>query len=730
MSGLEIRSDAKRDSISRPLRQIERPKDNAGRPLKVSQYFGELVFDFKTAEGIPENVRKEMIEVAMTGKIINKESADVVAQAVTEWAMKKGATHFCHWFQPLTGSTAEKHDAFLQIKDGKPIEKLSASQLMQGEPDASSFPNGGSRSTFEARGYTTWDLTSPMFISEGPNGRTLCIPTAFVSYHGDALDIKTPLLRSVTRLNKVATKFLHLIGKTDVKEIMVTAGCEQEYFLLDKSFYYNRPDLVMSGRTVFGTLSVKNQQLEDHYFGLIPERILGFMQELDYELHRLGIPSKTRHNEVAPGQFEIAPIFSEANVAADQNQLLMATLKRVAAKHDMVVLLHEKPFAGINGSGKHVNWSMGSDTGINLLDPGSAPHHNRRFLAVIAIIFEAVNRYQGALRMSIASAANDHRLGANEAPPSIISVFLGDTLDRIFKSIHAGHDYTPADEQALDLGAHQLAALLKDNTDRNRTSPFAFTGNKFEFRAVGSSAAVGFPISILNGAVAKVMEESCQIIEDEIKGGATVDDALRTITKKWTDSSYEAIVFNGDGYSEEWVKEAARRGLKNLRTTPEALKILDMPKELDFLVEQNIFRAGELTTRHNVLIERYNKIREIEFKTLINMVQQNVIPAAIDYKMQLARVAKDQKEVGLEPTVELDILKKLQASTESLYKHLGIFEKTLESLSHDEQKRAEGLATDLFPKSVELAKYCNEIEAMIPNSMWGMPKYYDMLFLR
>ncbi|MGZ3788621.1 MAG: glutamine synthetase III [Bacteriovorax sp.] len=510
-------------ATSRTPRHFEIPKDNLGAPKRVSDYYGELTFDFKTSEDISDAIKKEIVKAIDEGKGIKKENAEAVANAVTAWAVKNGATHFCHWFQPLTGGTAEKHDAFFQIKDGKPIERLSASQLMQGEPDASSFPNGGSRSTFEARGYTTWDLTSPMFLMESVNGRTLCIPTAFVSYNGDALDVKTPLLRSISKLNMAATKFLQLAGHSDSTSVQVTCGAEQEYFLIDKAFYFARPDLVMTGRTLFGALSTRNQQLEDHYFGLIPDRVLAFMQELDYELHRLGIPAKTRHNEVAPAQFELAPIFSEANVAADNNQMVMTTMRRIAEKHDMMVLLHEKPFAGINGSGKHVNWSMSDNTGLNLLEPGSEPHSNLRFLATVAMIVHALHRHSKPLRMAISGAGNDHRLGANEAPPSIISAYLGDTLGKIFHSIAEDKTFSPTMNKVLDLGTNQLAHLLKDNTDRNRTSPFAFTGNKFEFRAVGSSQAIGFPMTILNAAVTEVMIESNLYLEAELAKGQTID---------------------------------------------------------------------------------------------------------------------------------------------------------------------------------------------------------------
>lgn len=717
-------------TLSRVPKKFNVPLDNRGNVKKVSDYYGELIFDFKTSTDIPESIKREILKALDEGHGIKKEHAEVVAKAVTDWAVQNGATHFCHWFQPLTGGTAEKHDAFFQLnKDGKAIERLSASQLLQGEPDASSFPNGGSRSTFEARGYTTWDLSSPMFLMESTNGRTLCIPTAFVSYRGDALDVKTPLLKSISKINTAATKFLQLAGHKDTTSVFVTCGAEQEYFLIDKKFYFARPDLVMTGRTLFGALTTRNQQLEDHYFGMIPDRVLAFMQELDYELHRLGIPSKTRHNEVAPGQFELAPIFSEANVAADNNQMVMTTLRRIAEKHDMMVLLHEKPFAGVNGSGKHVNWSMSDNTGLNLLEPGSEPHENMRFLATIAMIIEAVNRHAKVLRMSISGAGNDHRLGANEAPPSIISAYLGDTLDKIFKAIMEDKSFTPTKNNVLDLGSNQLAHLLLDNTDRNRTSPFAFTGNKFEFRAVGSSHAIGFPMTILNAAVADVMNESNIILEKDIASGLTIDQALLNLIKKHMSNSYKAV-FNGDGYSKEWVEEAKRRGLPNLRTTPEALKVLTEESNSVFLVNLGIYKSDEVVTRYNVLLERFIKIREIEFETMIDMIHQFVIPSALEYKKLLTKLIKNQKEIGVASNFEIDSLKKVSLKIDEIHEKSQMLLKELESDHHDHQKYAEKIANELMPVSVSMATICNSLEELIPNHFYRLPKYYDMLFLR
>jgi glutamine synthetase len=717
-------------ATTRHPRKFTLPLDNVGKAKRVSDYYGELTFDFKTSTEISDSIKKEILKAVEEGRGIKKEHAEVVAKAVTEWASKNGATHFCHWFQPLTGGTAEKHDAFFQFdKAGKPIERLSASQLMQGEPDASSFPNGGSRSTFEARGYTTWDLTSPMFLMEGVNGRTLCIPTAFVSYYGDALDIKTPLLKSINKLGAAATKFLNIIGHKDTTHVHVTCGAEQEYFLVDKSFYFARPDLVMTGRTLFGALTTRNQQLEDHYFGLIPDRVLAFMQELDYELHRLGIPAKTRHNEVAPAQFELAPIFSEANVAADNNQMIMTTMRRVSEKHDMMVLLHEKPFAGINGSGKHVNWSMGDNTGLNLLEPGNEPQSNLRFLATVSMIVEALNRHSKMLRMSISGAGNDHRLGANEAPPSIISAYLGDTLDKIFRAIQEDKSFTPTSNPVINLGTNQLAQLLKDNTDRNRTSPFAFTGNKFEFRAVGASQAIGFPLTILNAAVAEVMNEYNVVLEAEIKSGVSVDQALMNLIKKCMSQSYKAV-FNGDGYSNEWVQEAAKRGLPNLRTTPESLKVLTDKANTDFLVKLGIYGEGEVETRYNVLLERYIKIRSIECETLVDMIHQFVIPSALEYKKLLATLIKNQKDIGVASNFEMDAYKKVSTKVDEIHEKAVLLSKELHAEHSDHQKFAERIANEIMPVTVSMASICNELEELVPNHFYRLPKYYDMLFLR
>lgn len=722
-------SSLRQKATSRIPRKIEYPMNNLGIQKKVSEIFGELTFDFKNSPDITDSVKKEIIDAIDNSKGIKKEQAEVIARAVTEWAIKHGATHFCHWFQPLTGTTAEKHDAFFDFKNGKPIERLSASQLLQGESDASSFPNGGSRSTFEARGYTTWDLTSPMFLIESTNGKTLCIPTAFVSYLGESLDVKTPLLKSLSKLSPTVTRFLNLAGHLDSRSVIVTCGAEQEYFLVDKAFYYARPDLVMTGRTLFGALSTRNQQLEDHYFGAIPDRVLAYMQEVDYELHRLGIPSKTRHNEVAPGQYEMAPIFTEANVSSDNNQIIMTTLKRVAEKHDFIVLLHEKPFAGINGSGKHVNWSMSDNTGLNLLEPGNEPQSNLRFLATVAIICEALMKHSKAIRMSIASAANDHRLGANEAPPSIISAYLGDTLGKIFKAILEDTSFTPRGNQVMDLGTNQLSHLLQDNTDRNRTSPFAFTGNKFEFRAVGSGQAIGFPMTILNAAVTDVFKDANLFLEEAQASGQTIEESLMGLIKKLVKNSHN-VVFNGDGYSKEWVTEAQRRGLPNLRTTPEALMTMKNFSDYEFLVRGGIFKKEEISTRYNILLEQYIKLREIEIDTLIDMIHQFVIPSALSYKIMLTKILKSQKDIGQTSEFEIAAYSKMSAQVDELHHLTNDLVKALGETHKNHEEYALLIAHDLMEKTRRVAIICNELEEVIPNKLYSLPKYYDMLFLK
>lgn len=729
--GTSLRNEAKLKVYDRQPRKCDVPMNEQGRYLKVSQYFGENVYNYQTSKSLTPQEKEALNQVMAGKKNIDKPLAQKMANSVLEWATSKGVTHFCHWFQPLTGSTAEKHDAFLTYDNDRPIEALSASQLMQGEPDASSFPHGGSRATFEARGYTTWDLTSPIFIRESANGKTLVIPTAFVGYHGDALDTKVPLLRSDLAISEEVTKFCHLAGNKDVTKVFSNCGSEQEYFLIDKAFFFSRQDLVMTGRALMGSLTSRNQQLEDHYFGMIEDRVLAYMEEVEIELYKMGIPAKTRHNEVAPGQYELAPIYKDANVAADNNQMVMTVLRTVALKHDFVCLLHEKPFAGVNGSGKHLNWSIGTDTGINLLEPGSNPHENYRFLAVVATVCEALYRHADVIRMGIASHSNDHRLGANEAPPSIMSAFLGETLTKILDSMVGGEKFVPSAKVAMDLKTKQLADLFKDNTDRNRTSPFAFTGNKFEFRACGSSASIAYPLSILNAAVADVFTETNKFLDEQIKAGKSSDEALIAVTHKWY-TNCKAIVFNGDGYSQEWVKEAQRRGLGNYRTTPEALSVFKDAKKVAFLSRMGVFNEGEIKTRGNVMLERYIKCREIEFRTLANMVHRQVLPSTVAYKEQVAQSINSIKAAGGDVSVESEVLKQLSGLTKDVQTKVATLMSAVDGLhkGHDEYAIADKIGKELMPLSEQIAQGCNGLEELVPEDQWPIPTFYDMLFIR
>ena len=729
MSTFEERIVAKREAINRAPRVFPKPMNAEGQQLAVSDYFGENAFDATTSKWIPKAIRRNVKKVIHSRQRLEKDQAEVIASAVTSWAISKGCTHFCHWFQPLTGGTAEKHDAFLSFEDGQPIETLTVSQLLQGEPDASSFPNGGARSTFEARGYTTWDLSSPMFMMTGPNGKTLCIPTAFVSYTGESLDNKTPLLKSLSYLSEQASRFYRLIDEK-VNSVFTTVGCEQEYFLVDKALYYTRPDLVMTGRTVLGASSEKNQQLDDHYFGIIPERVMSFMQELDQELYKLGIPAKTRHNEVAPGQYEIAPIFNDANVAADQNQLIMATIKSVAEKHSLIAILHEKPFAGMNGSGKHVNWSISDDKGRNKLEPGKDPSFNLTFLASVSIVLRAVHDHAAALRMSIASVGNDHRLGANEAPPAIISVFLGDALEKIFEGLVQGKSLPEGKSKVLmDVGAQQLMSLMKDNTDRNRTSPFAFTGNKFEFRAVGATMPVNLPVSVLNAAVAESFKDAGDFLESQIGGGAPMEDALYDLIERNAQHAHK-VIFNGDGYSEEWVAEAENRGLPHLRTTPEALEVLKDEKLTQFLVDSGVMNRAELKMRYNVLIERYNTLRHIEFETLLNLVKQSILPATLSYKKTLAESIKLAKDIGMSADIETKIYKELDSHMAVVVTSANKLQNALKESKLEDSQWAREIVQELLPTSVELADQCAALEVMIPDQLWPLAKFQELLFMK
>lgn len=716
---------------------IDRPKDSEGRPLRVTQYYGENVFDLKAMKTCLQPTDFEtMTRVVKIGGKIDSQLAERVAAAAREWAMERGVTHYCHWFQPQTGSTAEKHDAFLWFdKQGEIIERFTGPELLQSEPDASSFPSGGMRSTFEARGYTGWDPSSPMFILEQQSGKTLYIPSVFVGYHGEALDFKTPLLRSNASLSNEAVKTLHLIGENKVTHVSISVGPEQEFFVVDKHSAMQRLDLKLSGRTVFGRRPAKGQELEDHYFGHIPSRVHTFINELEVELYRLGVPIKTRHNEVAPGQFEIAPIFENANIACDHNQLVMSTLKSVALKHGFVVLLHEKPFAGVNGSGKHVNWSMLDSTGRNLLDPGTTPHENLVFLTFLCAVLQGIYDNADVLRASIASPANDHRLGANEAPPAIISAFLGTTLDRILNAIEEGaSEKVNAEKMMIDLGVAHIHDVAKDNTDRNRTSPFAFTGNKFEFRAVGSSASISYPTAILNAAVHDGLQKINQKLSAKVTAQGCVSandllDILRQVivhTKK--------IRFEGNGYSQEWRDEAQRRGLSNFATTPAALNVLRNSEKTQFLVAARIFSPADIESRLAIQEERYIKQSLIEVGCAVDMAQTQVLPVCVNYLKNLLKAAALATEIGVHPSTKpmaqefSDMLSRVQNTLHALRTQQ---EKVLHSNAFEHahlDRTCQQICDQVLPKLFELREAVDAIEGFVPHDAWPFPKYSDMLF--
>ena len=596
-------------------------------------------------ERLPKDAYKKLRDTIKSGEKLDMSIANTVAHAMKEWAISKGVSHFTHWFQPQTGLTAEKHDAFLELDEGEVIERFKGNQLVQGEPDASSFPSGGSRTTFEARGYTMWDPSSPAFIVEGPKGGILCIPSVFISYTGEVLDKKTPLLRSMDVLSNSALKVLRLFGNENAKRVITTIGTEQEYFLIDKAFYLLRPDLQLTGRTLQGAPSPKGQQLDDHYFGSIKERVLAFMQDTESELYKLAVPAKTRHNEVAPHQFEIAPIFAEANVGADRNQLIMEVLKKTANRHGMALLLHEKPFAGINGSGKHNNWSMSDADGNNLLDPGDTPEKNLQFLIFLVSVLRAVHKYGGLLRMTIASAGNDHRLGANEAPPAIISVFLGEQLSTILDDIKEGRKTKKAKDNVIDLGLSKMPSIFRDYTDRNRTSPFAFTGEKFEFRAIGSSASVSLANTVLSTAVAESIDLLVAEIEQAMENGEKLDAAVLKVLQNHIIET-EPIRFEGNNYSQEWEEEAERRGLLNIKKTGYALDLLMDEENVNLLLSKGIFKTkAEIENRYNTKLEQYITALEIEAQTFCDMVNTRIIPAGIAYQNQLLSVVKGLNEM-------------------------------------------------------------------------------------
>jgi glutamine synthetase len=724
--------------VSRKPKNIEHPKDEKGNLLKISDFYGTNTFSLKQMkQKLPNDIYKRLIQTISAGKKLDQEVANVVSHAMKEWALEHGVTHYCHWFQPQTGTTAEKHDSFLTLDNqGHAIERFSGAQLIQSEPDASSFPSGGMRTTFEARGYTAWDPTSPVFISEAGSIKTLCIPSVFISYHGDALDEKTGVLRSNEALSERAVKLLHLIGDTEARAVTANLGPEQEYFLIDRAFFSLRPDLIMSGRTLLGASPPKGQQLEDHYFGSIPARVLAFMSEVEQELFKLGVPAKTRHNEVAPMQFETAPIYEEANVAIDHNHLTMEVLRRIAKKHDFEALLHEKPFSGVNGSGKHNNWSIGVSQGgpeiegINLLDPGKTPHQNLRFLLFLMATLKGVNKHAGLLRAAIASSGNDHRLGANEAPPAIISAFLGNMLDNMLNEIekdtHKDLNYT---EAVIKLGVNRLPTVMKDNTDRNRTSPLAFTGNKFEFRAVGSSASCSTPVTFLNCAVADGIEEITVALETKLKTAKTKEEAIFAVVKDAIKET-KGIRFEGNNYSSEWLKEAEKRGLPHLKTTPEALHEIVSPKSIQLLSGLKVFTEEEIRSRFHIRIEIYNKKVLIEAETMQTIVETQILPASYQYATVLAEGVAAGKAVGLQAP-QAEALGKLYQVLGSAQTELKKLERAISQVIsiENEEMRAQKIAAELKPAMDSLRIECDRLENMVADDFWPLPKYREMLFL-
>ena len=690
----------------------------------VTEIFGSMVFDDSTMEArLPKETYKALQKTIKNGKHLDLGVANVVANAMKDWAIEKGATHFTHWFQPMTGITAEKHDSFISPKGGKVIMEFSGKELIKGEPDASSFPSGGLRATFEARGYTAWDATSYTFIKDG----VLCIPTVFCSYGGEALDQKTALLRSMETINRQAMRVLKLFGNEDVSSVKTTVGPEQEYFLVDKKLYDQRKDLIYTGRTLFGARPPKGQELDDHYFGAIKPRVAAFMKELNDELWKVGVLAKTEHNEVAPAQHEMAPIFTTTNIAADHNQLTMEIMQKVAKKHDMVCLLHEKPFAGVNGSGKHNNWSISTDTGVNLLEPGETPYENAQFLLFLCAVIKAVDEYQDMLRISVASAGNDHRLGANEAPPAIVSMFLGTDLSDILETIEDDREYDAKERDIMRIGVHTLPKFPKDATDRNRTSPFAFTGNKFEFRMLGSASSISCANTVLNTTVAEELKQ----FADELEGAEDFEGALHDLIKK-TIKEHKRIIFNGDGYDESWVAEAEKRGLSNLKTTPDALAHMLDKKNVDLFTSHKVFTLEEFTARHEVRLENYCKIINIEALTMLDMVRKDILPAMSDYSAQLGDAVA--KKIAVLPdadcSYEKDSLKMLTALIGAAHRTVKKLEQDLlTSKSVDDMAElAEFYKSTILDDMRELRIAVDEMETVSSAEAWPYPSYGELLF--
>ncbi len=697
--------------------------------INVAEIFGENVFnDTVMQERLPKKVYKNLKKTIEEGKELDLETADVIAHEMKEWAIEKGATHYTHWFLPLTGVTAEKHDSFISAPQpsGKVLMSFSGKELIKGEPDASSFPSGGLRATFEARGYTAWDCTSPAFVREDAAGATLCIPTAFCSYTGEALDQKTPLLRSMEAINKQALRLLRLFGNTTSKKVTPSVGPEQEYFLVDAEKFEQRKDLIYTGRTLFGAMPPKGQELDDHYFGTIRQRIAAFMKDVNEQLWKVGVTAKTQHNEVAPAQHELAPIYAEANIAVDHNQIVMQTLKRVACQHGLKCLLHEKPFAGVNGSGKHNNWSITTDDGINMLDPGKTPHENTQFLLVLTCILKAVNMHADLLRESAADPGNDHRLGANEAPPAIISVFLGeqleDVLDQLISTGEATHSIKGG---KLETGVRTLPELAKDATDRNRTSPFAFTGNKFEFRMVGSRDSVASPNIVLNTIVAEAFADACDVLEK----ADDFDKAVHDLIKEYATEN-QRIVFNGDGYSEAWVEEAERRGLPNIRSMVEAIPAMVTDTAVNLFERFGVFTKAELESRAEIQYESYAKAINIEARTMIDMASKQFLPAFIKYTKTLADTVNAVKAAGADASVQMDCLNQVTELMAETKRALDALTAVTEEAANKEegQVQANFYHSDVVPAMDALRAPVDKLEMIVDKEAWPMPSYGDLIF--
>ncbi len=702
------------------------------RKNHLKELFGTNVFHEEEQKArLPKPVFKALQKTIKIGVPLDPTVADAVASVMKDWAMEHGATHYTHLFQPMTGLTAEKHDSFLSpTGTGGAIAEFSGKELVKGEPDASSFPSGGIRATFEARGYTGWDPTSPAYIRETPNGATLVIPTVFVSWTGEALDKKTPLLRSMEALSIQAMRILKLFGNTEAKKVFTTVGPEQEYFLIDKNFVYARPDLLNAGRTVFGAKPPKGQELEDQYFGTIPERVIACMADCEAEMFKLGIPVKTRHNEVAPSQYEIAPIFEDSNLATDHNQLTMDVIRRTAEKYDLVCLLHEKPFAGINGSGKHNNWSMSTDSGENLLEPGQTPHDNAQFLVYCVAVIRAVAKYPELLRVTVASAGNDHRLGANEAPPAIMSIFLGDQLQDVMEQLEAGALKSTKQGGFMEVGVSVLPKLPKDAGDRNRTSPFAFTGNKFEFRAVGSFFSIAGPNTVLNTIVAESIDFIATTLENDVKAGKSLNKAIQDLLPGILKES-KKVIFNGDGYSEEWHKEAEKRGLPNLKNTVDAIPTIIAKSSIELFGKYKVFSERELQSRYMIFCESYVKTVNIEANLMISISKTMILPAALRYQGQVATAVNATKAAGVDVGAQLEHLKELTSTLTAFQKAIsGLDKAQAHHAEGDAYAHAKSMRDTVLPAMVELRTHADKLETMVADDLWPLPTYQEMLFMK